>query len=63
MGYGIIAFGLWADGPGGGNLLGKADPLNWRGLWIFSGVLCCVSGLMYAGLRVAKYGPKLNVKT
>ncbi len=62
MGYGLIAFGMLAGGPGGGNLLGTAAPLNWKGLWVFSGVFCCVSSLMYAGLRLAKYGPKLNVK-
>ncbi|MCJ1392631.1 hypothetical protein MMC18_005501 [Xylographa bjoerkii] len=62
MGYGLIAFGMLAGGPGGGNILGKADPLNWNGLWVFAGVLCCVSGLMYAGLRVGKYGPRFKVK-
>ena len=62
MGYGIIAFGMLAGGPGGGNILGMADPLNWDGLWVFGGVMCCVSGLMYVGLRVAKYGVKLEVK-
>ncbi|MCJ1378975.1 hypothetical protein MMC17_002074 [Xylographa soralifera] len=62
MAYSIIAFGMLAGGPGGGNILGKADPLNWHGLWILGGVSCCVSSLMYAGLRMARYGLKLNVK-
>ncbi|MCJ1473385.1 hypothetical protein MMC13_002036 [Lambiella insularis] len=62
MSYSICAFGMLAGGPGGGNLLGKVDPLNWTGLWVYGGVMCCVSSLLYATLRVAKYGPKLNVK-
>lgn len=62
MGYGFIAFGMLAGGPGGGHLLGVNNPLNWTGLWIYGGVMCCVSCSMYAGLRLAKYGPKLKVK-
>lgn len=62
MGFGIIAFGILAGGPGGGDILGNADPLNWHGLWAFGGVAACVAGMMYAGLRVVKYGIKLNVK-
>ena len=62
MGYGFIAFGMLAGGPGGGHLLGQADPLNWNGLWGYTGGMCVVSGLMYGGLRLAKYGAKLNKK-
>lgn len=62
MSYSIIAFSMLMGGPGGGNLLGKVDPLNWQGLWIYGGVMCCVSGLLYGGLRVGKYGLRLNVK-
>lgn len=62
MGFGIIGFGTLAGGPGGGSILGIADPLNWHSLWIFGGVSACVSGLLYAGLRVTKKGFKINVK-
>lgn len=62
MGYAIIAFGTLAAGPGAGHILGTTDPLNWNGLWIYAGVTSCVGGILYAGLRVAKFGFKLNVK-
>lgn len=62
MGYGMIGFGTLAGGPGGGNILGQTDPLNWHGLWIFGGVSACVAGLLLAGLRVSKYGGKLMIK-
>jgi MFS family permease len=62
MGYGIIAFGALAGGPGGGGILGQLDPLNWAGLWMFAGVSTCVAGIVFGMLRVAKYGFKLNIK-
>jgi len=62
MGYGMIGFGALAGGPGGGSILGQTGSLNWTGLWVFGGVTSSVAGLMYAGMRVAKYGFKLNVK-
>jgi predicted MFS family arabinose efflux permease len=62
MGYGIIGFSALAGGPGSGSILGNADPLNWHGLWIYGGVSACVAGLLYAGLRVARYGFKFSVK-
>lgn len=62
MGYGLIGFGVLAGGPGGGSILGNAAPLDWTGLWVFGGVACVAAGLMYAGLRAAKYGLKFNVK-
>ena len=62
MGYGLIGLGTLAGGPGGGDILGAADPLDWTGLWAFGGVACIVAGLMFGGLRVAMYGLKLNVK-
>lgn len=62
MGYGMIGFGALAGGPGGGSILGNSGPLNWTGLWAYGGVSACVAGLMYAGMRFAKYGFKLNVK-
>lgn len=62
MGFGIIGFATLAGGPGGGRILGSAAPLNWNGLWIYGGVSAVVSGVLYAGLRVARTGPKLMVK-
>lgn len=62
MGFGIAALGLLIGGPAGGSILGTKDPLNWAGLWSFGGVSACVAGVVYAGLRVARGGFKLNVK-
>lgn len=31
-------------------------------MWTYAGVMCCVSCAFYMGLRVGKYGYKLNVK-
>lgn len=62
MGFGIVGFGALAGGPGGGSILGQADPLNWTGLWTYGGVTICVAGLIYMGLRVARNGYKLNAK-
>lgn len=60
MGYGIIGLGVLAGGPGGGGILGNADPLNWHGLWAFGGVSACVSGIIYTGLRVARNGSSMS---
>ena len=62
MGFSIAALGLLIGGPAGGSILGTKDPLNWAGLWSFGGVSACVAGVVYAGLRVARGGFKLNVK-
>lgn len=62
MGFGFIGFGVLAGGPGGGAILGSTEPLNWTGLWVFGGVTSCAAGLLYTGLKVAKYGWKINVK-
>ncbi|MCJ1333130.1 hypothetical protein MMC10_009824 [Thelotrema lepadinum] len=62
MSYSIIAFSMLIGGAGGGSILGVADPLNWPGLWIFGGVMCCASSVLYGVLRVGKYGAKLNAK-
>ncbi|PLN81404.1 major facilitator superfamily domain-containing protein [Aspergillus taichungensis] len=63
MGYAIIALGVLISGPGSGAILrnGSAS-LDWRSLWTFGGVPTCVAGLMYAAIRMAKYGPGLLVK-
>lgn len=62
MGFAMVGFGALVGGPGGGNILGTVAPLNWTGLWAFGGVTCCLSGIIYCGIRVAKTGPKLMVK-
>jgi len=62
MGFSMAGFGILAGGPVGGAILGVAEPLDWNGLWALGGVASCVAGLMYAGLRVAKYGTKVAVK-
>lgn len=62
MGFSIAALGLLIGGPAGGSILGTKDPLNWAGLWSFGGVSACVAGVVYAALRVARGGFKLNVK-
>ena len=62
MGFGMVAVGALIGGPGAGSILGTQEPLNWKGAWSFGGVACCISGLMYFGIRVAKAGPKLFVK-
>lgn len=62
MGFSMVALGLLIGGPGGGSILGTRDPLNWNSLWAFGGVSACTSGVMYAGLRVARSGFKLKVK-
>ncbi|KAL4902030.1 hypothetical protein BDW74DRAFT_169777 [Aspergillus multicolor] len=57
MGFGLIAFGVLAGGPGAGDILGDdvAD-LNWNGVWIFGGVSCLVSAAIFVVLRVARFG-------
>ena len=62
MGFGMIALGVLVGGPGGGAILGTHDPLDWNGLWSFGGVAACLAGVLYAGIRVASGGLKLNVK-
>ncbi|KAF2151293.1 putative MFS monocarboxylate transporter [Myriangium duriaei CBS 260.36] len=62
MGYAMVGLGVLAGGPGAGGILGEVDPLDWRGVWIFSGVACVVAGFGYAAIRVAKYGPQISVK-
>lgn len=62
MGYGMVAFGALSGGPGGGAILGQIDPLKWTHLWAFGGVMATASGVIYAGLRLALYGFKFNVR-
>ncbi|KAL4790351.1 major facilitator superfamily domain-containing protein [Aspergillus venezuelensis] len=62
MGYAIIALGVLISGPSSGAILRSGASLDWHALWTFGGVPTCVSGLMYAAIRMAKYGPGLMVK-
>ncbi|KAM3067356.1 hypothetical protein ACMFMG_005287 [Clarireedia jacksonii] len=62
QGYAIIAFGVLTGGPGAGAILGTVEPLDWNGLWSFSGIAACVASLIYAALRVAKFGFSLSLK-
>ncbi|KAE8368982.1 major facilitator superfamily domain-containing protein [Aspergillus caelatus] len=63
MGYAIIALGVLISGPSSGAILKTGgDSLNWHSLWTFGGVPTCAAGLLYAAIRVAKYGPKLAIK-
>ncbi|KAI9648866.1 hypothetical protein NHQ30_003507 [Ciborinia camelliae] len=62
QGYAIIALGVLTGGPGAGGILGTTAPLEWNGVWAFSGASALVASLMYAFLRVALFGFKLNVK-
>ncbi|KAL4735893.1 major facilitator superfamily domain-containing protein [Aspergillus similis] len=62
MGYAIIALGVLISGPSSGSILRNGASLDWHALWTFGGVPTCVSGLMYAAIRMAKYGPGLMVK-
>lgn len=62
MGMAILGLGTLSGGPGSGSILGSSEPLNWTGVWVYGGVSCCVAGLGYAALRIAKFGWRLNVK-
>jgi MFS family permease len=54
MGFGIVGFGLLIGGPGAGSILGTTEPLNWSGLWAFAGVMTCIAGAVYIGLRLSR---------
>ncbi|KAF2226737.1 putative monocarboxylate transporter [Elsinoe ampelina] len=64
MAFGVLALAVLIGGPGGGGILGNGDPmdLNFRGLWIFGGVVATASACVIAGLRVQKAGFKVKVK-
>ncbi|KAL4759398.1 major facilitator superfamily domain-containing protein [Aspergillus foveolatus] len=62
MGFGMMAFGVLAGGPGAGDILGDAHDLDWNGVWIFGGASCLAAAAIFAGLRVSQYGFKLRVK-
>ena len=62
MSYSIIAAAMLIGGAGGGGVLGQGGQLDWTGLWVFAGVTCLGSSLMYGTIRVARYGLELKVK-
>ncbi|KAL3476660.1 major facilitator superfamily domain-containing protein [Aspergillus californicus] len=62
MGFGMMAFGVLAGGPGAGKILGEAPSMDWDGVWTFGGVSTVVASAIFLGLRIAKYGFKLKVK-
>lgn len=62
MGFAFVGFSVLAAAPGGGNILGTGDDLNWTGLWIFGGVSGIVSGLIFLALRMWRANWKLVVK-
>ncbi|KUJ21271.1 MFS general substrate transporter [Mollisia scopiformis] len=51
MGCSMMAFGLLAGAPGAGAILGTTEPLRWSGVWLYCGLACFSSGLMYFVLR------------
>ena len=63
MGFGIvIAISMLIGGPAAGGILGKEEPLNWTGCWVYAGSFATVSGFMYAAIRVLRSGFGLKVK-
>ncbi|KAL2812316.1 major facilitator superfamily domain-containing protein [Aspergillus granulosus] len=62
MGFGMMAFGVLAGGPGAGDILGNGGTMNWTGLWVFGGVSTLVAAGIFLVLRVAKFGFRFTVK-
>ncbi|BCS28338.1 uncharacterized protein APUU_61386S [Aspergillus puulaauensis] len=62
MGFGMMAFGVLAGGPGAGDILSGSGSMNWNGVWIFGGVSTLVASLIFGALRIANYGFVLRVK-
>ncbi|KAL5342267.1 major facilitator superfamily domain-containing protein [Aspergillus crustosus] len=62
MGFGMMALGVLAGGPGAGDILGEGGDMNWTGVWVFGGVSTLVAAGIFAVLRVAKFGGSLRVK-
>lgn len=62
MGFGMIGLGVLCGGPAGGAIIANSSSFDWTGLWAYGGASAAVAGLMYAVLRVARWGPKLQVK-
>ncbi|KAL2859228.1 major facilitator superfamily domain-containing protein [Aspergillus pseudodeflectus] len=62
MGFGMMAFGVLAGGPGAGDILGGAGDLDWDGLWVFGGVATLVAAGVFFVLRIVRGGFKVAVK-
>lgn len=62
QGFAIAGLGLLTGGPGAGAILGTVEPLNWTGLWVFGGVSTCLAGVVYACVRIMKFGTSLKLK-
>ncbi|EME48913.1 hypothetical protein DOTSEDRAFT_162812 [Dothistroma septosporum NZE10] len=63
MGFGMVALGVLAGGPGGGGILGNDDHnLHWTSTWIYAGVTCLAASAIFAVVRVLKGGSTLMVK-
>ncbi|KAL4925291.1 major facilitator superfamily domain-containing protein [Aspergillus undulatus] len=64
MGFGMMAFGVLAGGPGAGDILGGGDnsPMNWNCVWIFGGVSTLAASAILAGLRFVRVGFKFKAK-
>jgi MFS family permease len=62
QGFAIGGLGLLIGGPSGGAILGKKEPLDWTGLWVYGGVAGCVAGIILVGVRIMKAGVSLKVK-
>jgi MFS family permease len=62
MGFGMMAFGVLAGGPGAGDILGGAGDMHWDGLWVFGGVTTLVAAGVFFMLRVVRGGFKVAVK-
>ncbi|KAL3446436.1 major facilitator superfamily domain-containing protein [Aspergillus insuetus] len=62
MGFGMMAFGVLAGGPGAGDILGETGDMNWDGLWVFGGVTTLVAAGVFFVLRVVRGGFNVAVK-
>ncbi|KAL4954125.1 major facilitator superfamily domain-containing protein [Aspergillus filifer] len=64
MGFGMMAFGVLAGGPGAGDILGGADggSMDWNGVWIFGGVSTLVASAIFVMIRISRVGFVLGVK-
>lgn len=62
QGFAIGGLGLLIGGPTAGAILGKAEPLDWTGLWVYGGVAGIVAGLILFIVRIMKAGFRLSVK-
>lgn len=63
MAFGFIGFGTLAGGPGGGDILQNyGTGLNWTDLWVYGGIACIVSTVLFGTVRFWKAGGKLMAK-